>query len=216
MQISGQLPESGRNALMRDYIAALAGQQQVGRYMVEPEQDVYAKDQVAEANIENAVMQTGNPVIITDSQNHLIHAQTHIGKGAELVQAAQQGANTGAIAEFFGLLLPHIEEHIIQLSADPNRKNETKQLGEQLKELTDYANEISQQAADQMQAEAQAQQEAMQQQGPAISPEEQAKMASMEREEARKDAQLQAELERNQLKLKQELALADAKAAANI
>ena len=216
MQISGQLPESGRNALMRDYIAALAGQQQVGRYMVEPEQDVYAKDQVAEANIENAVMQTGNPVIITDSQNHLIHAQTHIGKGAELVQAAQQGANTGAIAEFFGILLPHIEEHIIQLSADPNRKNETKQLGEQLKELTDYANEISQQAADQMQAEAQAQQEAMQQQGPAISPEEQAKMASMEREEARKDAQLQAELERNQLKLKQELALADAKAAANI
>ena len=213
--ISGQLPESGRNALMRDYIAALAGQQQVGRYMVEPQNDVYAKDQIAEANIENAVMQTGNPVVITDSQNHLIHAQTHLAKGGELAQAAQQGGNPAAIAEFFGLLIPHIGEHIMQLSVDPNRKNETKELEGQLEELTSFANELSNQVAQQMEQQ-QAQMAEMQQQQAGPSPEEQIKAAAMEREEARKDAALQAEIERNNMKLRQEMALADAKAAANL
>ena len=216
MQISGQLPESGRNALMRDYIAALAGQQQVGRYMVEPQNDVYAKDQIAEANIENAVMQTGNPVVITDSQNHLIHAQTHLAKGVELAQAAQQGGNPAAIAEFFGLLIPHIGEHVMQLSADPNRKNETRELESQLDELTGFANELSNQVAQQMEQQ-QAQMAEMQQQqqaGPSL--EEQLKAAAMERDEARKDAALQAEIERSNMKLRQEMALADAKAAANL
>ena len=215
MQISGQLPESGRNALTRDYIAALAGQQQVGRYMVEPEVDVYAKDQIAEANIENAVMQTGNPVVITDSQNHLIHAQTHLAKGGELAQAVQQGADGSQIAEYFGLLIPHIGEHLMQLSVDPNRKTETKQLEEQLNELTGFANELANQVTQQMEQQAQAQAE-MQAQPAGPSPEEQLKMAAMEREEARKDAALRAEIERNNLKLRQEMALADARAAANL
>ena len=184
--------------------------------MVEPQNDVYAKDQIAEANIENAVMQTGNPVVITDSQNHLIHAQTHLAKGGELAQAAQQGGDPAAIAEFFGLLIPHIGEHVIQLSADPNRKNETKELEAQLDELTGFANELSNQVAQQMEQQ-QAQMAEMQQQqqaGPSL--EEQLKAAAMERDEARKDAALQAEIERNNMKLRQEMALADAKAAANL
>ena len=215
MQISSQLPESGRNALTRDYIAALAGQQQVGRYMVQPEQDVYAKDQIAEANIENAVMQTGNPVVITDSQNHLLHAQTHLAKGGELVQAAQQGGNPSAIAQFFGLLIPHIGEHVGQLSIDPSRKNEAKDLEGQLEELTGFANELANQVAQQMEEQAN-QQAQMQAQPTGPSPEEQLKAAAMEREEARKDAALKAEIDRSNLKLQQEMALADAKAAANL
>lgn len=212
MQISGQLPESGRSALLRDYIAALAGQQQVGRYMVEPEQDVYAKDQIAEANIENAVMQTGNPVIITDSQNHVLHAQTHLSKGSEVAQAIQQGGNAVAAVGFFGLLVPHIEEHIMQLSADQERKEEVKMLGDQLQELSSFANEVANQVEQQMQKEQQSAMEA--EAGP--SAEEQMKMTAMERDEARKDAALQAEIERNNLKMQQEMALADAKAAASL
>ena len=212
MQISGQLPESGRNALLRDYVAALAGQQQVGRYVVEPEQDVYAKDQMAEANIENAVMQTGNPVIITDSQNHLLHSQTHLAKGSEVAQAIQQGGNAAAAADFFGILIPHIEEHIGQLSADENRKQEVKMLSDQLGELAGFANEVANQVAQEMQQQQEAQMQA--EAGP--SADEQIKAAAMERDEARKDAALQAEIQRSDIKLKQELALADAKAAAAI
>ena len=215
MQISGQLSESGRNALMRDYIAALAGQQQVGRYIPEPEQDVYAKDQIAEANIENAVMQTGNPVIITDSQNHILHAQTHLQKGAELAQAVQQGADPQAIAQYFGLLIPHIEEHISMLAGDEAKKAEVKQLQDQLKELAGFANEVANQVTQQLEQQ-QAQQQAAAQQPPQPSLDEQLKVSSLEREEARKDAVLQAELQRNDLKLKQELALADAKAASSL
>ncbi len=212
MQISGQLPESGRNALLRDYVAALAGQQQVGRYVVEPEQDVYAKDQMAEANIENAVMQTGNPVIITDSQNHLLHSQTHLAKGSEVAQAIQQGGNAAAAADFFGILIPHIEEHIGQLSADENRKQEVKMLSDQLGELAGFANEVANQVAQEMQQQQEAQMQA--EAGP--SADEQIKAAAMERDEARKDAALQAEIQRSDIKLKQEMALADAKAAAAI
>jgi len=212
MQISGQLPESGRNALLRDYVAALAGQQQVGRYVVEPEQDVYAKDQMAEANIENAVMQTGNPVIITDSQNHLLHSQTHLAKGSEVAQAIQQGGNAAAAADFFGILIPHIEEHIGQLSADENRKQEVKMLSDQLGELAGFANEVANQVAQEMQQQQEAQMQA--EAGP--SADEQIKAAVMERDEARKDAALQAEIQRSDIKLKQEMALADAKAAAAI
>ena len=212
MQISGQLPESGRDALIRDYIAALAGQQQVGRYMVEPEQDVYAKDQIAEANIENAVMQTGNPVVITDSQNHVLHSQTHLAKGSEVAQAIQQGGNAAAAADFFGILIPHIEEHIAQLSLDEGRKNDVKMLTDQLQELAGFANEVANQVAQQMQEQQAAAEQA--QAGP--SAEEQMKMAAMEREEARKDAALQAELQRSDAKARQEMALADAKAAASL
>ena len=215
MQVSGQLSESGRNALMRDYIAALAGQQQVGRYIPEPEQDVYAKDQIAEANIENAVMQTGNPVIITDSQNHILHAQTHLQKGAELAQAVQQGADPQAIAQYFGLLIPHIEEHLSMLAGDEAKKAEVKQLQDQLKELAGFANEVANQVTQQLEQQ-QAQQQAAAQQPPQPSLDEQLKVSSVEREEARKDAVLQAELQRNDLKLKQELALADAKAASSL
>jgi len=216
MQIAGQLPESGRDALLRDYIAALAGQQQVGRYMVGPEQDIYAKDQIAEANIENAVMQMGNPVIITDSHNHSLHAQTHLAKGTEIAQAIQQGGDPAMAAQFFSILIPHIGEHLAALEADDSRKDEVKQLGEQLKELSGFANELANQVAQQMeQAQAaQMEQQAQAQAGPA--PEEQMKMAAMEREEARKDAALQADIQRSEAKMRQEMALADAKAAAAI
>jgi len=216
MQISGQLPESGRDALIRDYIAALAGQQQVGRYMVQPEQDVYAKDQIAEANIENAVMQTGNPVIITDSQNHVLHTQTHLSKGSEVAQAIQQGGNPAAAVDFFGILLPHIEEHIGQLAADEGRKSEVKMLSEQLKELSGFANEVANQVAQQMQEQQEAAMAAEQQAAAGPSADEQMKAAAMERDEARKDAALQAEIERSNMKAQQEMALADAKAAASL
>ncbi len=216
MQISGQLPESGRDALIRDYIAALAGQQQVGRYMVQPEQDVYAKDQIAEANIENAVMQTGNPVIITDSQNHVIHSQTHLSKGSEVAQAIQQGGNAAAAVDYFRILLPHIEEHIGQLAADEGRKSEVKMLSDQLKELSGFANEVANQVAQQMQQQQEEAMAAEQQAAAGPSSDEQIKLAAMEREEARKDAALQAEIERNNVKAQQEMALADAKAAASL
>lgn len=209
MQVSGQLPESGRDALMRDYIAALAGQQQVGRYMVQPEVDVYAKDQIAEATIENGVMQTGNPVMITDSQNHVLHLQAHIAKATEIAQAVQQGANPQAVTEYFGILIPHMQEHLQALSADESRKNEAKAFGDQIKEITGFANEVANQVAQEMQ------QQAQQQQGQQVS-DEQLKIEAMQREEARKDAVLQAEIERQNLKLKQEMAIADAKAAASL
>ena len=48
------------------------------------------------------------------------------------------------------------------------------------------------------------------------SAEEQMKMTAMERDEARKDAALQAEIERNNLKMQQDMALADAKAASSL
>lgn len=212
MQISGQLPESGREALLRDYIAALAGQQQVGRYIAEPDQDIYAQDQIAEANIENSIMQIGNPAVITNSQNHMLHAQTHLSKGVELAQSVQQGAAPEPIAEFFGLLIPHIGEHLMQLSADPNRKQQVKQLETQLEELTGFANELANQITQQMEQQMAEQQQA--EAGPSI--EEQMKIAQMEREEARKDAALKAEIERNNLKLQQEMALADARTAASL
>ena len=212
MQVAGQLPESGRDALLRDYIAALAGQQQVGRYMVGPEQDIYAKDQIAEANIENAVMQMGNPVIITDSHNHSLHAQTHLAKGNEIAQAVQQGGNPGAAVQFFGILIPHIEEHLGLLSADESRKDEVKQLSEGLQQLSGFANEVANQVAQQMEQE-----QAQQAQAAAGPPaEDQIKIAAMERDEARKDALLQADIERSNTKMRQEMALADAKAAAAI
>lgn len=212
MQISGQLSESGRNALLRDYVAALAGQQQVGRYIAEPDKDIYTQDQIAEANIENAVMQTGNPVIITASQNHVLHAQTHLAKGAEMAQAIQEGANPQPIAEYFGLLIPHTEEHLAQLSADPARKAETKQLQKQLDDLIGFANEVANQISQQMEQEAAAQQQAAA--GPSL--DEQLQIARMEREESRRDLELQAEIERNNRKLDAEIAAMDAKTAASI
>lgn len=212
MQISGQLSESGRNALLRDYVAALAGQQQVGRYIAEPDKDIYTQDQIAEANIENAVMQTGNPVIITASQNHVLHAQTHLAKGAEMAQAIQQGADPRPIAEYFGLLIPHIGEHVGQLAADPNRKSDVKALSDQLDELTGFANEVANQISQQMEQEAAAQQQA--EAGPSL--DEQLQIARMEREESRKDLELQAEIERNNRKVAAEIALMDAKAASNL
>ena len=122
------------------------------------------------------------------------------------------GGNAAAAADFFGILIPHIEEHIAQLSLDEGRKNDVKMLTDQLQELAGFANEVANQVAQQMQEQQAAAEQA--QAGP--SADEQMKMAAMEREEARKDAALQAELERSDAKARQEMALADAKAAASL
>ena len=206
MQISSQLPESGRQALVRDYIAALAGQQQVGRYAVDPERDVYERDQAADANIENTVMQLGNPVIITDSHNHSIHAQAHIGKAMEVLQAGDPSALV-----MLPILVPHTEEHLAQLALDPARKEEVSVLSEQLNQISAETQRLMNEAQAQAEEQAAAQQAAEQaaaegQEGP----------SAADQEERRKEEVHQAQMRRELDKHKLELALADAKSAASI
>jgi hypothetical protein len=102
------------------------------------------------------------------------------------------------------------------LSADGGRKDEVKQLSDALKELAGFANEMSNQVAQQMEQAQQAEAELQAQSAIGPAPEEQIKIAAMERDEARKDAALQAEIQRSEAKMRQEMALADARAAASI
>ena len=210
MQISSQLPESGRQALIRDYIAALAGQQQVGRYLVEPDQDVYAKDQVAEANVENSVMQIGNPVILTDSQNHSLHLQTHIDKGDEIAQMAGAGGSPPELGAFLGLIVSHSQEHLAELAANPERKPEVDMFSERLNQLAAVLQQL--QAA----AQSQAEQEQQQQEQLRQPTDGDLKLEEMTADQARKDAAHRAELQRMEDKHRMEMAHADARAAQDV
>lgn len=153
--IMPMLPESGRDSLIRDVIAARVGNSGATRYYPTPQGQEKPTDQNAEATQWVAVMKVGVPFIATDTQNPVIYAQVFLLAGAQSVQSLQQGGNPAEVAGFLALIGPAIAANLEKIKQDPSRKAVYEVLNGQFQELAKIHDELVQQ----LQAQAQQQQE---------------------------------------------------------
>jgi len=216
------LPDTGREAVLQDYIASKVGQQMVERYKPVQENDISKQEQEQEAAVENSVMTLGASIPVTGVDSHVVHAQSHLQFGVQAAESVQEGGGPNEVAATLQTLLPHVAQHLQHLEVDPTRKDIVKILTNQAEQLAKITEQLisdiqSQQEQEQaaMQEQQAAQEEAMAVQG-GNDPKEQLAQARFEREEARRDTKVQADIKRKQDKAHLDMAVKDAKTAATI
>ena len=159
--IAPSLPETGRANLIDDLIATTSGESKVDRYNPKDPEQATPQDQVWQATMENDNLANGSPVILTPTQNDLVHAQTHLGAAAQALQSVQQGADPAKVLKFVDGVGQHSIQHIQRLAADPTRKQAVALLQDQWKKLAEVADEykaeLQQQAQQQQQLQKQGQ-----------------------------------------------------------
>lgn len=216
-EIAGSLPEQGRQNLLDDYIASMAGGHSfVDRYNPKPK--ITHNDSEMLAWLQVAGMKAGIPAVVTGTQPHAIYAAIFAQAGGQAAMSLQQGGNPAEVAQFLDLIGRGMAAHLQFLARDPLHQREAKALEQAFKKLAQFH--------DQLIGKLQAQQQKMQ--------EQQAKtdgvmtdlqLAQMETEAdiKRKDMKAQHDIQLKNLKAgqavavtKQNLALNDAKTAAQI
>lgn len=145
--LGGMLPEDGKMRLVRDLIAAQAGQEQVNRYMpTNPNQQTYAATQVWEAQVENGSLRDGTQITITPLQNDVLHLQEHISFASQAASAVQQGADPAEISVALNAIGRHAALHLQRLSTNPMRQAEFKAIKQQFDALARVADQITEMA----------------------------------------------------------------------
>jgi hypothetical protein len=153
----GTLPESGKMNLLKDYVAAQVGQQMVDRYLPVSQPSAREQDQAALAVLEHTSLKQGNVAVVTDTQDHTVHLNTHIGAANAAAASLQQGGNPQEIALFLQGITMHSQGHLERLQANPANADMVKQYVAQLREVQQVTVELGRMIEEQMQS-AQAQQ----------------------------------------------------------
>jgi len=148
---SSRWPESGQQNYDDDVIAANAGHSKVERYNPKSERLGQPTDQQAYAMLENAAMKVGAEVIWTDTQNNLIHAETHLKADADAAASLTQGGNPVEVLAFMEISGPHIAIHLQHLSQDPSHQRQYKALEAEYKRLGQVADKLHAQVQKMMQ-----------------------------------------------------------------
>lgn len=232
-KLIGTLPiipsEQGRQNIISDFIAALAGQGMVDRYNPQIEVGGSVSDQTAFATLQVAAAKQGVPPVVGSEQNHMVFAGTFLDAASQAVSSLEQGGDMMAVYQFIEAIGPALLQHIQALETDPTRKQIAKAFMEQFKQLTKIHDQLGktiqkqqQQQAEQMQMRqrAQALQNGTDPELQLQAAESQAKLAIKSREKAHsmqiKQAQANQKMLLTDRKTAQDLALADAKTAADI
>lgn len=166
-QLVPMMNEQGKQAWLDDAIAVMAGTENVARWNPKKQLDPSMQNDQAMAMIENDVIKDGSPVMITSTQNAMVHAMTHMKAATEAVNSIPQGGDPRQVLMFLESVGPHIAQHLQSMAGDQMRGNELRILGQQLKQLgtvTDQIKRQMEQAQKKQMAQMQRQQEMMAQQ----------------------------------------------------
>ena len=87
-------------------------------------------------------MRVGNEVIITDTQNDVVHAGVHMASVAEGLSALQQGGNAEEIMAYSIAALQHTAEHMARLEGDPMRQGDFEQLNQRFEVLQEQMQQL--------------------------------------------------------------------------
>ena len=219
--VGGRLPEDGLENLTRDLIAAEHGQYLVQRYFPRNQTSRNLQDQMVMAALQVASMKDGIPPVISPSQNPMLFAQTFLQAGAQALASLQQVPPDGLMEAgmnalgFLDLAGPAIAAHLSRLGQDPVRQPAVKLLTEQFKQLS--------QATDQLRGKVQQAMQTQQEERMKLDQAraEQNSKAALDRDKAAAQAQLkrekfQVESGIKTARARQDMALADAKTAAEL
>jgi hypothetical protein len=159
LAVAAMIPnESGKTNIMEDYVAAVAGQSMVRRYMPR-EETPQMVDQIALATLQVAAAKAGVAPVVGGSQDHFLFARVFLQAGIQAMQAAQQpGANPQEALAFIQIIGPPTISHIQKMMQDPSRQAEAKEMMSQVQELEQAAQKMTQQMQQQAQRAQQQQQ----------------------------------------------------------
>jgi hypothetical protein len=212
--LAGSLPEGGKINLLKDYIAAQVGQQMVDRYLPTQMQSARVQDQAALAVLEHSSLRQGNMPIVTDTQSHIIHIDTHLAAANEAAASLQQGGNPQEIVLFLQGIGQHVQQHLQRLSTDPSRRQQVDAYAQQLQMLSQTIEQLGQLIQEQAQAMAQQQQAMAIQQG--VDPKTAVLNAEVQAKIARQNAEVMANIQRQNTKAMADLSRRNAKTTADI
>lgn len=142
LAIIATLPESGRENLISDFIAAKAGQFSVRRYY--PTSPDMQQDDEQRERAMNQVggMKDGINAVIADTQNPVIFAQTFLQAGAQAIQSVQEGASPPEVLRFVELCGQAVAAHLQRIAQDPTRKQVYQVLLKQFEQLGKLTDEL--------------------------------------------------------------------------
>lgn len=149
-QVYANASEAKKIAMERDLVAWTMGNANVDRYARSVTDAQLPDVDESFATQESNGLALGGDAIIGDGQNDLIHAQNHLAKAQELMQACEQGQEDPQKC-LIGLqkLLQHSGQHLAKLQQNPTRQAEFKQLIEQWKEIARYIPQLQDQIQEQ-------------------------------------------------------------------
>jgi hypothetical protein len=214
LSLSGALPEGGKINLLKDYIAAQVGQQMVDRYLPTQVQSSRTQDQAALAVLEHASLHQSNMPVVTDTQDHVIHIETHMAAANQAASSLQSGGNPEEIMLFMQGIGQHVQNHLQRLSTDPARRQQVDGYAQNLQELGKTIEQLGQMLQQQQQGQAQMQQAQAIQQG--TDPKTALMNADIQSKIARQNAEVMANIQRQNAKANADLSRRNAKTTADI
>lgn len=149
-----------QNNILRDYVAALAGQNAPDRYVPRIDSNSIPTDDDSVAVLENDVLVRGGDALVAANQNHVRHGARHLAKDMELIQGLMQGqGDAEMVLGAIDRIGPHTAQHLAYLAKDPTQKTEFEALRGKLTEVSKIADKLRQNI--EAQAEKQATEEAL-------------------------------------------------------
>ena len=146
------MDEVSRNHALRARAAALPG---VGMHSVDSFFPPIEKQGVPNANTSmavlenNALRQPGGKAMVEPSQNQAIHFDTHMKDAMSHLKEQDKPENVLVHLHQVG---PHMAQHLQLLGGDPTRKQQVKQMQQQLDALGKQTDQLQQQVEESMQA----------------------------------------------------------------
>lgn len=141
------MDERGRNAALRMEASALGGQSLADALYPRYDTPLLSDDQMSLATLENnALRMPGGQVLITPSQDHVIHFSIHVqdvGVHAEQVQAGQ--SDPASLLLHLHQAGPHTHQHLMAIAGDPTRKAQYEKMNEAWLNMSKMADMLQQQ-----------------------------------------------------------------------
>lgn len=210
------LPEVGRNNLYQDYIAAQVGQQMVQRYLPTQAPSAKVQDQIAYATEEHTSIKAGNngPQLVTDTQDHSVHVQVHLGAADQAAGSLQQGANPADVYTFLTGIQQHVGFHLQRMAANPMMAQEVRGYAEHMRQLSEVSQQLMGMLQEQQQSAAAQQQAASIQSGQ--DPKTAIMAAETQAQIQMENAKTMADIQRQNVKTAADVARKNAKTTADI
>jgi hypothetical protein len=213
MSMIQMLPEEGRIALLRDWLASRVGHAKAEAYIPTQAPSPEMQDQKALAWLENAALKVGGTVIRTATQNDLTHADVHMTAAGQALESLSQGGNPMEVLDFVNHVGEHLARHLQGLAGDPARRSEYAQFSKQFKELSSTVEKLQESIKTQMQQGQQEQQaNAPVEQNPELQAKLQAAAVDLKIKQEKADQAMQLKA----AKTHQDMALKDVKTAADL
>ena len=216
LAIAGMLPnDGGKQNLVSDYIASVAGQSMVDRYAPK-ETAPQTIDQLTIATLQISAAKDGVQPVVGGSQDHYVFARAFLASAVQAITSVKQNPQSAPnVIQFLNVIGPATAQHVQAMQSDPSRQKDAKEMLRQLQEVERMTKDLTRQV---QQAMAQGQQQAKR-----LQQRQQKTMtdAQIDEFEARHKAELAQQKAQHAMALKsqkqnQQLALNDASTASDI